>query len=157
MVISNVQLHSTNSVPRFRTGSYPNCRVLKISKWWEYLTVVLTVNKAYPFSSVNRYPKSIHHHHVALFPGFTILSCTFSPHIVSCCIFPLVPKKNINHIKISANPTNTTLAINIDSMSILRPYVEKKISTYFQVGSTYFFDVTSMGKKSRRFDVLCST
>ena len=73
------------------------------------------------------------------------------------CILPLVPRKNINHIKISANPTNTTLVINIDLMSILRPYVEKKISTYFQVGSTYFFDVTSMGKKSRRFDVLCST
>ena len=80
VVISNVQRHSTTSRPRFHKGSYPTCRVLKISKWWESLTAVLARDKAYRFSSVNSYPKTVHHHHVALFPGFTIFSCTFSPH-----------------------------------------------------------------------------
>ena len=80
VVISNVELHSTTSETTFHKGLYPTCRVLKISKWWESLTVVLAGDKAYRFSSVNSYPKTIHHNHVALFPGFTIFSCTFLPH-----------------------------------------------------------------------------
>ena len=48
-------------------------------------------------------------------------------------------------------PTGTAPLIEVDSMSILRQYIEKKISTNFHVLSTYFFDVILVGKKSTLF------
>ena len=47
--------------------------------------------------------------------------------------------------------TDTIRWIDVDSMSILRGYVKKKISINFHVFSTYFFDVISMGEKSALF------
>ena len=47
--------------------------------------------------------------------------------------------------------TDTPRRINVDLMSILRRYVEKKISISFHVISTYFFDAISMGEKSTSF------
>ena len=47
--------------------------------------------------------------------------------------------------------TDTPRRIDGDLMSILRRCIEKKISINFQVISTYFFDVISMGEKSMVF------
>ena len=47
--------------------------------------------------------------------------------------------------------TDTPRRINVDLMSILRRYVEKKTSISFHVISTYFFDAISMGEKSTSF------
>ena len=48
-------------------------------------------------------------------------------------------------------PTDTPRQIDVDSMLILRRYVEKKISMNFHIMSTYFFNVISMGKKLTLF------
>ena len=48
-------------------------------------------------------------------------------------------------------PTDTPCRGDVDSMAKLRRYVEEKISTIFDVISTYFFDVISMGEKWTSF------
>ena len=51
----------------------------------------------------------------------------------------------------STYPTGTPRRIDVDSIWILRPYVEDQISTNFHVGFTYFFDVISLIEKSTSF------
>ena len=51
------------------------------------------------------------------------------------------------HLATTTYPKNTTRRIDVDSMSILRRYIERKISTNLHVILTYLFDVISMGKK----------
>ena len=48
-------------------------------------------------------------------------------------------------------PTGTPRRIDVDSMWILRRYVEDHISTNFHVVFTYFFDVISLIEKSSSF------
>ena len=47
--------------------------------------------------------------------------------------------------------TGTTRQIDVDSISILPRFVEKKIWTNFPVALTYFFDVISTSEKSTSF------
>ena len=51
-------------------------------------------------------------------------------------------------IKIIYFPTDTPRQINVNSMAILRRHVKEKISTNFNVISTYFFNVILMDEKS---------
>ena len=54
-------------------------------------------------------------------------------------------------VKVNNYQADIARRIDVDSMSILRRYVEKKILTNLHVASTYFFDVISTSEKSKSF------
>ena len=123
---------------------YSNLCSTRLENSFRSMLLCLSVSRARPSQdSLHCIPNS-----ASVSQGFNLASSRFSRRLFSLFISTFRFYDSPNSINKISFPTGTQRRIHVDSMWILRRYVEEKISTNFHVISAYFFDVISMVEKS---------